>query len=255
MNILFVIIFGLIFGSFIGSTVVRLSNNQSLFSVRSKCPYCGSLIRWNENIPLFSYLLLKATSSCCNKKIYYFYPIIETTTLIIFLLNFILFDATNFLIMNFLSIFLLIILFTDLFFFLIFDIVIIILFSLSIYVLLLTEFNPFDTNIISSSIAFFSSISIFYLIKLIFLKLRGIDGLGVGDIKLIGVLSIITGLLYLPFLIIIASLLAILHLMIVKLMDHKNHIIKIKAPFGTYLVISLFLLIYSNFLKNYFLGG
>ena len=250
MNILFVIIIALILGSFIGSTVVRLSNNKSLLSVRSKCPYCGSLIRWSENIPLFSYALLKATSSCCNKKIHHFYPIIEATTLIIFLLNFILFDETNFLIMSLFSIFLLIILFTDLFFFLIFDNVIIILFSLSIYILLLTEFNPFGTNFISSSIAFFISISIFFLIKFIFLKLRGIDGLGMGDIKLIGVLSITTGSFYLPFLIIIASLLAILHIMIVKSTDRED-LSYIKAPYGSYLCLTFLILVYFSNLSMY----
>ena len=247
MDILLVIIIGLIIGSFVGSTVVRLFHSQSLFSVRSKCPRCGSVINWYKNIPLFSYIFLKATSSCCKKKIYYFYPVIEVTTLIIFLINFILFNETNFFIMSFLSIFLLIILFTDLFFFLIFDIAVIILFFVSIYILLFTEFNPFDTTILSSFITFFTSISFFYFIKFIFLKLRGIDGLGTGDIKLIGILSIITGLLYLPYLIIIASILAMFHLMLVKLIDRKNLIIEIKSPFGTYLVISLFLLIYWNY--------
>ena len=247
MNIFLVIIIGLIIGSFVGSTVVRLINNQSLFSARSKCPRCGSVIKWYFNIPLLSYLFLKATSSCCNKKIYYFYPVIEVSTLIIFLINYILFNETNFFIMSFLSIFLLIILFTDLFFFLIFDIAVIILFFVLIYILLFTEFNPFDTTILSSFIAFIVSISIFYLIKFLFLKLRGINGLGTGDIKLIGILSIITGLLYLPSLIIIASLLAIFHLMLVKLINYKNLMLEIKAPFGTYLIVSLFLLIYWNY--------
>ena len=247
MNTLLVIIIGLIIGSFVGSTVVRLFHNQSLFSVRSKCPRCGTVINWYKNIPLLSYVFLKATTSCCNEKIYYFYPIIELSTLIIFLINFILFNETNFFIMSFLSIFLLIILFTDLFFYLIFDTIIIILFFVSIYILLFTEFNPFDTTILSSFIAFIVSISLFYLIKLVFLKLRGIDGLGTGDIKLIGILSIITGLLYLPYLIIIASMLAMFHLMLVKLIDRNNLIIEIRSPFGTYLVISLFLLIYWNY--------
>ena len=247
MNIFLVIIIGLIIGSFIGSTVVRLINNQSLFSVRSKCPRCGSIIKWYQNIPLLSYIFLRATSSCCNKKIYYFYPVIEVSTLIIFLINFILLNETNFYIMSFLSIFLLIILFTDLFFFLIFDIAIIILFFISIYILLFTEFNPFDTTILSSLFAFILSISIFYLTKIIFFRFRRINGLGTGDIKLIGILSIITGLLYLPYLIIMASLLAISHLMLVKLIDRKILMTEIKSPFGTYLIISLFLLIYWNY--------
>ena len=53
MLIIASILFGLIFGSFIGSTVYRLANDKSLLTPRSYCPHCYRTILWYYNIPFF----------------------------------------------------------------------------------------------------------------------------------------------------------------------------------------------------------
>ncbi len=86
MNILIFSI-GLIFGSFINMLIYRLPLNISLTNPkRSICPNCKHTIKWYENIPLFSYIFLKAKCSNCKNKISILYPIVEFITATITLL-------------------------------------------------------------------------------------------------------------------------------------------------------------------------
>lgn len=50
----------------------------------SACPHCGHVLRWNENIPVFSYLVLKGRCSQCKTAISWRYPAIELLTSALF---------------------------------------------------------------------------------------------------------------------------------------------------------------------------
>lgn len=73
---LFVFILGLIFGSFINALLYRYENRISI-NGRSFCPKCKKQIRWYDNIPLLSWLLLKGKCRYCNKNISVQYPLVE----------------------------------------------------------------------------------------------------------------------------------------------------------------------------------
>ena len=47
---------------------------------RSRCPHCGHAIRWRENIPVLSFLLLRGRCSACGQTISLRYPIVETVS-------------------------------------------------------------------------------------------------------------------------------------------------------------------------------
>ena len=82
-------------------------------------------------------------------------------------------------------------------------------------------------------------------IKKLFFSLRKKNGLGEGDIKLVGILALWTGLNYLPYLIILASLFAILHVIINKyILQNSKDILSIQSPYGSYLVFSFLCMIY-----------
>jgi len=86
---LYVIVFitGLIFGSFLNVLIHRLPLGISLFKpVGSECPHCQHTIKWYENIPVVSYLILKGKCSSCAGKISPIYPIVELTTGVVTLL-------------------------------------------------------------------------------------------------------------------------------------------------------------------------
>jgi len=86
---LYIIIFiiGLISGSFLNVLIYRLPLDISLFKpLGSTCTHCQHRIKWHENIPILSYLLLKGKCSNCSKPISIVYPFVELTTALVTLL-------------------------------------------------------------------------------------------------------------------------------------------------------------------------
>jgi leader peptidase (prepilin peptidase)/N-methyltransferase len=73
----FAFIFGLVIGSFLNVIIHRLPAGESIVHPRSKCPQCGRMIRWFDNIPIFSYLLLRGKCRDCRTKIPLGYPAVE----------------------------------------------------------------------------------------------------------------------------------------------------------------------------------
>ena len=87
---LLIIIFGLIVGSFISALTFRLPRKISVLKGRSFCDYCKKSICWYDNIPLFSYLILRGKCRSCRKNISLRYPLIEIICGLVFLLIYIL---------------------------------------------------------------------------------------------------------------------------------------------------------------------
>lgn len=85
MTILIFFLFGLIIGSFLNVVVCRLNLAQSLLG-RSNCPQCKNKINWYDNIPLLSFIILKAKCRNCQGKISWQYPLVEFFTGVVFLL-------------------------------------------------------------------------------------------------------------------------------------------------------------------------
>ena len=71
---------GLLFGSFLNVCISRLPAHRSLSKPRSHCPHCLETIRWYDNIPLLSWLLLAAKCRHCKAAIPWRYPLIEFAT-------------------------------------------------------------------------------------------------------------------------------------------------------------------------------
>jgi len=83
-EIVFIALFGLIFGSFLNVVIYRVPLEQSVVTPRSSCPNCGSLIKWYQNIPVISYILLKGKCANCSVKIPLQYPLVELITALLF---------------------------------------------------------------------------------------------------------------------------------------------------------------------------
>jgi leader peptidase (prepilin peptidase)/N-methyltransferase len=77
---------GLAVGSFLNVVIARLPERRSIVAPRSACPSCGALIRWYDNLPVLSFVLLGARCRNCRARISWRYPAVELVTGGLFLL-------------------------------------------------------------------------------------------------------------------------------------------------------------------------
>ena len=68
---------GLCVGSFLNVCVARWPADLSVIRPRSRCPNCGHQLAWFENVPVISWLVLRARCRCCDEPISAIYPIGE----------------------------------------------------------------------------------------------------------------------------------------------------------------------------------
>jgi leader peptidase (prepilin peptidase) / N-methyltransferase len=76
--------FGLLIGSFLNVVVWRVPRGESVVTPPSACPKCGTRLRPYENIPVFSWLVLRGRCRTCRAPISVRYPLVESGTAILF---------------------------------------------------------------------------------------------------------------------------------------------------------------------------
>lgn len=192
----FIFILGALIGSFLNVVIHRMPRDLSVVRPRSSCTNCGHMIKWHENIPVISFLLLKGRCGQCDASISWRYPLIELLTGVIALLLFPsdipLTQLGHLEIFNFVVKFSIAAVFLAHF---LIDIEHQILpDKLNLYLLAVAlpyaiiSF-PFTHWLVGGLLGFFGP----YLVTLAFYKLRGQIGLGGGDIKLFGILGVLLG--------------------------------------------------------------
>jgi leader peptidase (prepilin peptidase)/N-methyltransferase len=77
-------IFGAIIGSFLNVVIHRVPLEESIVFPNSRCPSCGAVIAFYDNIPILSYVMLGAKCRKCNEHIGIRYPAVELLTAALF---------------------------------------------------------------------------------------------------------------------------------------------------------------------------
>ncbi len=72
-----VFVFGALIGSFLNVCIYRIPKEKSIVTPSSKCPSCGTPIRFYDNIPILSYLILRGRCRSCKAKFSARYPVVE----------------------------------------------------------------------------------------------------------------------------------------------------------------------------------
>ena len=253
MNFLIFLI-GLIFGSFANVCIYRLPQGKSIFFPGSFCPNCSKGIKWYDNIPLLSYIILKGKCRYCKKPISFRYFIVELLTGILFTLTYKKFGiSSSFFIYNLLIISLIIVSFIDIDTFLIPDVIVIPgIFLGLIFSFIFSEIHDMERieSILYSflGIIFGGGILIFlgFIGKFLFKK----EAMGGGDVKLLGMIGSFLGWKSVFLTLFFGSLFGTLISLILILLKRKK--LDEYVPFGPYLAIGAIISIFIK--KSYFLG-
>ena len=236
LNSFLVFFLGIVLGSFANVCIHRLPKNKQVIIGRSFCPKCKKKINWYDNLPLFSFLILKMKCRNCNKKISPRYFIVELLTGITFLIIFLSFNSLATLIfLCILSLILIMIFFIDLENFIIPDVL-----NFSImFLALLKNFLPnlntsfvqeINQSIIGGIVGYLSIWIIIFLYKTI----KKIDGMGLGDAKLIAGIGLLFGWQSIPFVLFTSSVLGLIFVIPSLLSKKKN--MRSEIPFGPFII-------------------
>lgn len=94
ITVVLVIMIGLALGSFANVCIYRIPQRKSILLPSSFCPACGRRIRFYDNIPLASYLILRGRCRDCKAKISLQYPLVEFLTAALLTLAYLRFGLT-----------------------------------------------------------------------------------------------------------------------------------------------------------------
>ena len=242
----FIIFFvlGCIWGSFSNVCIHRIPADKSVIFTRSFCPNCKKTIKWSDNIPLVSFLLLKRKCSNCDYKISYQYFIVELITAISFTIIYYFYGLSiTSLLLIILTIFFIIIFFIDLRHFIIPN-------TLTFPLMFIGFVKSFDPNLnnflfpnyINSLIGGIAGYLIIWLIIFAYKKIRNKEGMGLGDAKLLSAIGFWFGWYSIPFVLFLSSIIA-LGIALPSLIK-KSKSLSSQIPFGPYIILGITLYIF-----------
>ena len=232
-------IIGTVMGSFYHVVATRLSMEESIIKPGSHCPRCNHFLRWYENIPIISYLMLKGRCSECGSKIPLSYLVVEIVTGALFAVCYHVFGISIELLIGIIFISsLVIVIISDIEYMIILDEVLIVstLVVAVIYVIFL-GLEQAAYHIYSGVGAFV----IMYSIKLLGDKLFKKESLGGGDIKLMFLFGMVLGLPMSVCTIFLATFIAFPVALII-LFSNKENVI----PFGPFLSMAAMIIYISG---------
>jgi len=244
-------ILGCIWGSFSNVCIYRLPLNISVTKGRSYCLSCQKQINWFDNIPLVSFIVLMAKCRHCSTKIDFKYFLVELISGLNFLIIFYFFGISiESLLLIILSIFFLIIYFIDLKHFIIPNELTYPLIVLGFGKTFLTNQNYFIfPDYLNSIIGGVAGYTIIWLIIFLYKKLKNIEGMGLGDAKLLAAMGFWFGWICLPFILFFSSLIALITN--VPSLLNKTKDLQTKIPFGPYIILGciIYLLLFEKIIK------
>ena len=243
-----VFIFGLIIGSFINVCIYRIPRKESIVFPASHCPLCQNPIRFYDNIPLISFLILRGRCRGCNAAISMQYPFVEAIHAIGYLFIFHNFGYTiETVIYALFFSSLLVITFIDLAHQIIPDVIT--LPGIPLCFVLASTVLPLGP--MQAGLGFVIGGGFFYLIAILSTVLLKKEGMGGGDIKLVAMIGALLGWQKVLLAVFAASLLGSIiggGLMVCRVMSRRDPI-----PFGPFLAIgALIALFWGNNMLNWY---
>jgi leader peptidase (prepilin peptidase) / N-methyltransferase len=251
MELALALLLGLVIGSFLNVVIVRLPQGGSITIPRSQCPNCKQLIHWYDNIPILSYLFLRGRCRRCKQRIALRYPFVEALSAVVSVLLYLKLGLTlDWAILFAFSASLIVLAFIDLDHRILPDRITLngiwIGILVSVY---LAQPSPLVSRLFRSVgidwanprlIALVGSLlgavvggGLLWGVAEAYLRLRGIEGMGFGDVKMMAMVGAFLGAPLALLTIMIGSLLgSIIGLLFIRLANKTR---EYELPFGTFL--------------------
>jgi leader peptidase (prepilin peptidase) / N-methyltransferase len=231
MEFVLIGVLGLVVGSFLNVCIYRLPRRESVSWPGSRCTSCSRALSWYENLPVVSWLALRGACRTCHTAISPLYPIVELITGVVFVAGYAIYGATPLAGAR-----------------LLFACAMIVLFFIDLRHQILP--NVITVPGIPIGIAFSLFLppgwrdaligaalggGILFAISEAYYRLRGIEGLGMGDVKMLAMIGAFLGWKLMLVTLILGSFAG--SLVGVAIMASGRGGMKLALPFGTFLAV------------------
>ena len=239
--IFFFFALGALWGSFANVVILRFPKKQSVVFPGSHCPQCSAPISWYDKFPIFSWFILRGKCRSCGKSISMRYPIVELLTGLLFLAAF-LKIGWHWMLLEVLILFLglVIVSFIDLDLFLLPD-----AFTLpGMLIGLIGGFLNPERTLLDAVIGLLIGGGFLWAVAYFYFLIRKEEGMGGGDIKLLGWIGAVLGWQSIAFVIISSSLIGSIAGLLVASREKKG--LRTVIPFGPYLALGAVLYVLAG---------
>lgn len=223
-------------GSLLNVCIIRIPREESVVWPPSHCRSCSHHISWWENIPLVSYIILKGRCRDCKRPISVQYPLVELLTILLSMATWWYFHSVRFYLAYFFLLVapLIVITFIDLAHRVIPNVISLpgIIAGMGVHVLVAGK-SRFQEAAIDSVLGIVIGGGFLYLVAFLYEKIKKVEGLGGGDVKLAAMLGAFFGWRASIFILLVSSVLGSIVGLIFILITKKNT--KYALPFGPFL--------------------
>jgi leader peptidase (prepilin peptidase)/N-methyltransferase len=221
---------GLIVGSFLNVCIVRIPQEGSVVSPSSHCPRCKASIRWYDNIPVLSWILLRGACRDCRETISARYPLVESLNALAWLVLYrVGLEPREFALYAVLASVLIVITFIDIDYRIIPDVI-------TLPLILIAPAAAFiigHISVIDSLIGIIVGGGLLWAIAEIYLRLRNQEGMGLGDVKMLAMIGGLLGWEGAMFTLVVGSIIGTVFGLIA--MVARRGRLDMEIPFGPFL--------------------
>ena len=233
--LLTITLLGLCIGSFLNVCAYRLPLGQSVVHPRSRCTSCGRMLSWFDNLPVVSWVALRGRCRTCGKPVSWMYPAVEIVTALVFAITYLTYGLTLLSVVRVIFACALIVLFvTDLQHKILPNVItlpgIVIGFACSVFL---------PPGWVSSVIGILVGGGVLFAIAEAYYRVRGQEGLGMGDVKLLAMIGAFLGWKLVLLTLVFASFTG--SLAGGMLIASGKGSMKYALPFGTFLAVGALL--------------